>query len=74
LIDKISNESTISKRYKEIIDKLNPKILQGINSDRKLARLISIDENKKAEIKSLQKFIDLIDDQRLSNINVEITE
>lgn len=74
LIDKISNDSAIAKRYKDIIDKLNPKILHGVSSNQKLVRLISIDDNKMSEVKSLQRFIDLIDDARLTNVNAEISE
>jgi hypothetical protein len=48
--------------------------LNGIQDNRSLARLISIDENKLHEINALKKFIDLIDDQRLINIRTEIDD
>lgn len=74
LIDKVSNESAVTKHYKETIDRLNPKILNGISNNRKLARLISINNNEMLELKSLQKFIDLVDDKRLLSVNDEIIE
>ena len=74
LIDKIANDSAIAKRYKEVIDKLNPRILMNSDENRSLAKLISINENKMHEIKVLEKFTELIDDQRLFNVNKEITE
>lgn len=74
LVNKIANESAITKRYKEIIDKLNPKILVNANIDQTMAKLISIDENKMLEVKELQKFVELIDDKKLITINDEIGE
>lgn len=74
LVNKIANESAITKRYKEIIDKLNPKILVNANIDQTMAKLISIDENKMFEVKELQKFVELIDDKKLITINDEIGE
>jgi hypothetical protein len=74
LIDKIANESFIAKTYKTKIDKLNQRILANLQSDRSLSRLVSVDSNQLKEVNALKKFVDLIDDQKLTTVNSEIDE
>jgi hypothetical protein len=74
LLDRLVDETNISKQYKAKIDALDPNILANTNTNKSLAKLISINQNEMNESKQMMNFINLIDEKRIANITTEINE
>jgi hypothetical protein len=74
LLDRLVDETSISKQYKTRIDDLDPSILADIHIDKSIARLISINENEMQESKQMMHFMELIDEKRIQQVTKEITE
>jgi hypothetical protein len=74
LIDKIATTSTIIKNYKKTIDELSPRILANINDDKSLAKLISINNNKMLEVETLNEFMKLIEQNKMTDLMGEIKD
>jgi hypothetical protein len=74
LLDRLVDETNISKQYKAKIDALDSNILANINIDKSLAKLISVNENEMNESKQMVNFMNLIDEKRIANISNEINE
>ncbi|MDR1234894.1 MAG: hypothetical protein LBJ97_02295 [Mycoplasmataceae bacterium] len=74
LLDRLVDETNISRKYKSKIDNLDSSILANLNFDKSLAKLISVDENEMKESKQMMHFMELIDDKKIKNIATEIAE
>jgi hypothetical protein len=74
LLDRLVDETNISKQYKNQIDALDPNILANIEENRALAKLISVNENEMNETKQMVNFVNLIDEKRIASISTEISE
>jgi hypothetical protein len=74
LLDRLVDETNVSKQYKQKIDTLDPNILANMNTNKSLAKLISVNQNEMNESKQMVSFINLIDEKRISTISSEITE
>jgi hypothetical protein len=74
LLDRLVDETNISKQYKSKIDALDSHILANINENKSIAKLISINENEMNESKQMVNFMNLIDDARINNISMEVNE
>lgn len=74
LLDRLVDETNISKQYKTKIDALDSNILANINDGKSLAQLISVNLNQMKESKQMTNFINLIDEKRVGNISTEINE
>jgi hypothetical protein len=74
LLDRLVDETNISKRYKTKIDNLDRNILAEIDNSKSISKLISINENEMVESKQMLNFVNLIDDKKIKNISKEINE
>jgi hypothetical protein len=74
LIDRLVDESNISSQYRDKINALDPNILINLNIDKSLAKLISINTNEMKEANQMTHFMNLIDENRINNMNAEIIE
>ncbi|MDR0675038.1 MAG: hypothetical protein LBF36_02125 [Mycoplasmataceae bacterium] len=74
LLDRLVDETNISKQYKTKIDALDSNILANINENKSLAKLISVNQNEMIESKQMVDFLNLIDEKKISDISVEINE
>jgi hypothetical protein len=74
LLDRLVDETNISKHYKAKIDSLDHNILSHINNNKSISKLISINENEMLESKRMLDFVNLIDDKKIKTIPKEIVE
>jgi hypothetical protein len=74
LLDKLSDDSFATKKLKERIDEISPKILTDLRGGRSLAKLISVNANDMAEISAISQYMSLIESKRINDLTGEINE
>jgi hypothetical protein len=70
----LSNESTAITDFKKRINKISPRILEGIQEGVPLSELVSINENKGLDVEQIFDFSRTIDDERAKILRDEIAE
>ncbi|MDR0857331.1 MAG: hypothetical protein LBM76_03035 [Mycoplasmataceae bacterium] len=74
LMAELSNESTAITDFKKRINKISPRILEGIQEGVPLSELVSINENKGLDVEQIFDFSRTIDDERAKILRDEIAE
>ncbi|GHU32313.1 hypothetical protein FACS1894166_05390 [Bacilli bacterium] len=80
--DEIANESTLISKvavgskaintYRERIDRIDSTILENMNLDRNLLKLVSINQRSAKESETMVHFLNIIEEKKMTNIKEEI--
>ncbi|GHU47852.1 hypothetical protein FACS1894218_3220 [Bacilli bacterium] len=73
LISKVAVDSKAINNYRDRINHIDSTILENMNLDRSLLKLVSINQRSAKESETMVHFLNIIEEQKMSNIKEEIT-